>query len=111
MIMEMHKPTKEKRNKMKNYVEHLIHKTMDMQIEWWRMLEWLAPNEGERILDIAYGVELSLKIAERGCDVSGIDMPEGGVERAKRLAERERVACKFVVGSARGSAVSRRILR
>ena len=101
-MVEMHKPTtKEKRNKMKNYVEHLIHKTMDMQIEWRRMLEWLAPKEGERILDIACGGgELSLKIAERGCEVSGIDMSESGIEHAKRLAEREGITCKFVVGSA-----------
>ena len=46
------------------------------------------------------GGELSLKIAERGCEVSGIDMSESGIEHAKRLAEREGITCKFVVGSA-----------
>ncbi len=65
------------------------------------MLEWLAPKEGERILDIACGGgELSLKIAERGCEVSGIDVSESGIEHAKRLAEREGITCEFVVRGA-----------
>ena len=91
---------------MGNYIGHLICKTMGTprfirRIEWRRMLEWLAPKEGERILGVACGGgELSLKIAERGCEVSGIDMSESGIEHAKRLAEREGITCKFVVGSA-----------
>ena len=45
---------------MKNYIGHLIYKTMGTlgfirRIEWRRMLGWLAPKEGERILDIACG--------------------------------------------------------
>jgi len=80
-----------------SYTSHLIHKTMGIsgfirRIEWRRMLEWLAPKEGERILDMSLmGGELSLKIAERGCEVSGIDVSEGGIEHAKRLAEREEI--------------------
>ena len=91
---------------VKNYTKHLVYKTTGMpsfirRIEWRRILGWLAPKEGERILDIACGGgELSLKIAERGCEVCGIDMAEGAIEGAKRLAEREGITCKFGVGSA-----------
>jgi len=91
---------------MKNYISHLIYKTMGTpsfirRIEWRRMLEYLYPKEGERILDIACGAgELGLKIAERGCEVSGIDMSKDAINSARRLAERERVACEFRVGNA-----------
>ena len=91
---------------MKKFIGHLIYKTTGTssfirRIEWRRMLGWLAPKEGERILDIACGGgELSLKIAECGCEVSGIDMSEDGIEHAKRLAEREGITCAFRVGSA-----------
>lgn len=52
-------------------------------------------------MDVAcgWGV-LSLKIAEKGCEVYGIDTSEHGVKHAKRLAEREKIACEFVVGNA-----------
>ena len=96
----------QRRNEMKHNIGHLIYKTAGTlsfirRIEWRRMLEWLAPKEGERILDIACGGgELSLKIAERGCEVFGVDMSEGGIEHAKRLAEREGITCEFRVGSA-----------
>ena len=91
---------------MKELTRHLIYKTMGTpsfirRIEWRRMLEYLDPKEGERILDIACGGgELVLKIAERGCEVSGIDVSESGIEHAKRRAEREGITCEFVVGSA-----------
>ena len=90
----------------RHYIGHWIYKTactpsFIRRIEWRRMLEYLDPKEGERILDIACGAgELSLKIAECGCEVSGIDMSEGGIDHAKRLAEREGITCEFVVGSA-----------
>lgn len=93
-------------DKMKKYIGHLIYKTMGTpgfirRSEWQRMLEWLEPKEGGRILDIACGGgELSLKIAERGCEVYGIDMSEGEIEHARRLAEREGITCEFRVGSA-----------
>jgi ubiquinone/menaquinone biosynthesis C-methylase UbiE len=64
------------------------------------MFKWLDPKEDEKILDIAYGAgELILKIAEKGCKVCGIDISEDAIKYAKRLAERERTACEFVVGS------------
>ena len=46
------------------------------------------------------GGELSLKIAECGCEVSGIDLSEDAINSAKRLGEREGIAYKFTVGSA-----------
>ena len=91
---------------MKEYIGHLIYKTMGTtefirRIEWRNMLEWLDPKEGERILDIACGGgNLSLKIAEKGCEVYGIDISEKAINSAKRLAEREKIACEFEVGSA-----------
>ena len=46
------------------------------------------------------GGALSLKIAERGCKVHGIELSEDAINSAKRLAEREKIACEFKVGSA-----------
>ena len=90
---------------MKEQIGHLIYKTVGTpfirRIEWRNMLEWLDPKEGERILDIACGGgNLSLKIAEKGCEVYGIDRSEKVINGAKRLAEREKIACEFEIGSA-----------
>ena len=91
---------------MKKYINHLIYKTMGTpgfirRIEWRYILKWLDPNEGEKILDIACGGgTLSLKIAEKECEVCGIDISEDEIKSAKRLAEREGINCEFEVGSA-----------
>jgi len=95
---------------MKKYIKeqigHLIYKTIGTpsfirRIEWKSVLEYLDPKECERILDVACGGGvLSLKIAERGCKIHGIDTSEDSVKRAKRLAEKEGIICEFVVGSA-----------
>ena len=91
---------------MRKYIGHLIYKwfgTLNFirQMEWRNMLDWLEPKEGERILDIACGGgTLSLKIAEKGCEVYGVDLSEDAINSAKRLAEREKIACEFKVGSA-----------
>ena len=91
---------------MKEQIGHLIYKMMGTiefirRIEWRSMLEWLDPKEGERILDVACGGgEWILKIAEKGCEVHGIDLSEAAIEHAKRLAEREKIACEFKVESA-----------
>jgi ubiquinone/menaquinone biosynthesis C-methylase UbiE len=91
---------------MKNYIGHLIYKWIGTwnfirQIEWRNMLDWLEPKEGERVLDVACGGGvLSLKIAERGCEVHGVDISEDAIKGAKRLAERERMVCEFEIGSA-----------
>ena len=91
---------------LRNYLGHLLYKSMGTtdfirRIEWRSMLEWLDPSEGEKILDVACGDgTLSLKIAEKGCDVYGIDLSEKGINYAKRLAEREKITAKFEVGDA-----------
>ena len=91
---------------MRKHIGHLIYKWIGTPnfiriIEWRSMLEWLEPKEGERILDVACGAgTLSLKIAERGCKVHGIDLSEKAINSAKRLAEREKIVCEFKIGSA-----------
>ena len=82
------------RNEIKNYIGHLIYKTMGtieftQRIEWRNMLDWLNQKEGKIILDVARGGggTLSLKIAERGCEVYEINLSEDAVKYAKRLAE------------------------
>jgi ubiquinone/menaquinone biosynthesis C-methylase UbiE len=102
----MHEESFNWRVEVGKHIGHLIYKiigtsTFIRRIEWQTMLEWLEPKEGERILDVACGDgALSLKIAERGCEVHGIDMSEDTTSYAKRLAEREKIACVFEVGSA-----------
>ena len=72
---------------MRKYIGHLIYKRISTlsfirRIEWRNMLEWLEPKEGEKFLDIACGKgALSLKIAERGCEVYGIDLSGDVIER------------------------------
>ena len=90
---------------MKNYIGHQIYRIMGTpnfirRIEWQRVLEYLDPKEGEWILDVACGEgALSLKIAERGCEVYGIDISEDGIKAARRLAEREGITCEFRAGN------------
>ena len=94
------------REEVGKHIGHLIYKTSGTstfirRIEWRTMLEWLDQKEGERILDVACGGgTLSLKIAEKGCKVHRIDVSEDAINSAKRLAEREGIACEFEVGSA-----------
>lgn len=91
---------------MKKPLRHLIYKTVGSpsfirRVEWRSIFEYLDPKEGEKILDVACGNGVwSLKIAERGCKVCGIDMSEDAIKSAKRLSSREKIACKFEVGPA-----------
>ncbi len=91
---------------IKNLILYLVYKTIGTisfirRIEWRIILEWLNPKEDERILDVACGNGvLSLKIAEKGVKVHGVDLSENAINSAKRLAERERIACEFEVGDA-----------
>jgi len=91
---------------VRHYIGHWIYKTVGTssfirRIEWRSMFDWLDPKQGEKILDIACGNGvLSLKIAERGCKVYGIDISDNAVKEGVRLAERESIPCKFEVGSA-----------
>ncbi|MFC1864247.1 class I SAM-dependent methyltransferase [Chloroflexota bacterium] len=87
-------------------IGHLIYKSMGTtnfirRIEWRSILEWLEPNDGEKVLDAACGSGiLSLKIAEKGYLVNGIDISVDAISSAKRLAEREKIAADFEVGNA-----------
>jgi ubiquinone/menaquinone biosynthesis C-methylase UbiE len=91
---------------VKNYLSFLIFKTMGTssftrRIEWRRLLAWLYPEEGERILDVACGIgELSLKIAKRGSRVYGIDMSEEAIKFARRLSKKAGIDCEFQIGNA-----------
>lgn len=51
-------------------------------------------------MSLVGGGQLSLKIAERGYEVHGIDLSEDAINSAKRLSERERIMCEFEVGNA-----------
>ena len=63
---------------MKELIRHLIYKTIGTlsfirRIEWQSMIEYLDPEEGERILDIACGSgALSLKIAKVDAEVRNL---------------------------------------
>ena len=70
-------------------------------LEWRRLLQWLAPKKGEKILDIACGDgELSLRMAAKGADVYGLDMSAEGIASARRLAKIAKLKCEFTVGDA-----------
>jgi ubiquinone/menaquinone biosynthesis C-methylase UbiE len=70
-------------------------------LEWRKLLRWLAPQMGEKILDIACGDgELSLRIADKGADVYGLDMSAEGIASARRLAKIAKLNCEFTVGDA-----------
>lgn len=91
---------------MRKYLGHLIYKVIGTLniiriIEWQSIFKYLDPKEGEHILDVACGGgKLSLKIAEKGCEVHGIDLSENAINSAKRLTEREKIACEFEVRNA-----------
>ena len=70
-------------------------------LEWRKLLKWLNPQKGEKVLDIACGDgELSLRIASKGASVYGLDMSAPGIASAKRLAAMAKINCEFTVGDA-----------
>jgi ubiquinone/menaquinone biosynthesis C-methylase UbiE len=59
---------------------------------------------GQRILDLGTGTgHLARSFAERGCQVAGIDIAEGQIEAAKKLAEQQELDIDFRVASAEES--------
>lgn len=91
---------------VKDQIRYLIYKTIGTlsfirRMEWQSVFKWLNPKNGERILDIACGSgELGLKLAERGCEVYGIDISEAAISSAKRLSQMVKITCEFEVGDA-----------
>jgi len=91
---------------VKDHIRHIIYRTMcttafARRIEWRKMLAWLDSRKGEKVLDIACGAgELSLKIAERGGEVYGIDISEEAIQSARRLAIRAKIRAEFRTGDA-----------
>lgn len=61
----------------------------------------LAPQAGERVLDVATGTGWAARrAAERGAEVVGIDLGPGLVDTARRLAEARGLRIDFRVGDA-----------
>ena len=91
---------------LKRYLNHVIFKligttTFTRLIEWKFVFKLLNPQKGDKICDIACGGgTLSLKIAEKGCEVHGIDISEFMIKKAKNFAIIEHIRCEFVVGDA-----------
>lgn len=63
------------------------------------MLDAVEPVRGARVLDFACGAGItSAFLAQRGAQVTAIDISPGSVERARELAERVGCTIDFVVG-------------
>ena len=66
-----------------------------------RFIERLAPQPGERILDVATGPgAIALRAAGAGAEVTGIDLARAVIETARRLAAEEGIDIRFDVGDA-----------
>lgn len=91
---------------VKSYLNHRIYKsfgTLDFirRIEWRIILSWLDLKAEDKVLDVACSTGvLSLKIAEKGSEVHGIDISGDSINAAKSLAEQEKIRCRFQVGNA-----------
>jgi len=63
------------------------------------LVDRLAPESGERWLDIACGTgAIAFRAAKRGADVTGIDLAPALVERARELAAEEGLDVQLAVG-------------
>jgi SAM-dependent methyltransferase len=61
----------------------------------------LAPQQGERWLDVATGTgAVALRAARAGAEVAGLDISAGLLEQARAKAERERLEILFELGDA-----------
>lgn len=94
------------------FISHLIYKGIgwipfSRRIEWKKMLEYLEPQKGDKLLDVACGDgTFSLKLAEKGIDVTGIDLSKKSIEAAKKISHREGIECEFVEGDAENMQLS-----
>ncbi len=77
------------------------------QIDWLWQRAQLRP--GSRVLDVTCGPGLyAVALAQRGCEVTGIDISPAAIAYAREIAEDAGVAdrCRFVLGDARQLAVA-----
>jgi SAM-dependent methyltransferase len=66
-----------------------------------RIVEELAPQPGERFLDLACGTGgVALVAARAGADVTGLDLSEDQIEKARAAADEAALSVQFDVGDA-----------
>lgn len=71
------------------------------RIEWIHIFRWLNAEKGNKILDVACGNGcMTLKLAEKGCQIYGIDISIDAIQQANNLAEITRTTCEFQVADA-----------
>ncbi len=93
-------------DEIKLHISYLICRTIGTisfvrRLEWRKLLAWLHPEAGDKVLDVASGSgELSLLVAKKGCLVSGVDLSEDGIKFARRLLQRAGIPGDFKIGDA-----------
>ena len=69
-----------------------------------KAIEYLDPKEDDKIYDLYCGVgSISLSVARRECDVTGIEIVDSAVDDARENAENNKIEARFVKGSAEES--------
>lgn len=92
---------------LRDYLSHLIFRSIGTlsffrRLEWSKIRDWLAVQDGEKVLDVACGQgQLGLKIAQKAyCEIYGVDVSQNSIARAEYRAKREGVAAKLQVADA-----------
>lgn len=87
----------------KNYDQspgHGIH-TEQEKVAWKNLLTLAIRSDKQRILDVGTGTgAMALILAEMGHDVTGIDLSEGMLSRAKEKAKKSNLHVEFKIGDA-----------
>lgn len=66
-----------------------------------KAIEYLDPKEGDKIYDLYCGVgSISLSVAKKESDVTGIEIVDSAVDDARGNAENNKIEARFVKGSA-----------
>lgn len=67
---------------------------------------------GERILDFGTGTgNLAREFARRGCQVTGVDISEGQITEARRLAAEQEIQADFRIAPAEQTGLPQSLLR
>jgi len=65
------------------------------------LVELTAPRPGEHVLDVGTGSGgLALRAAQTGASVTGVDISEDGIARARSLAGEQEIDARFELGDA-----------